>query len=151
QNGRVGKTIKDIQEETGAKLDVDDNGLVYVSHMDAEKAEMARAKFEALTEEIRVGRVYGGKVTSIKDFGAFIEIAPGRDGLCHISELDDKYVGKVDEVCKVGDVLRVKVISIDDQDRVKLSRKVILREENPDAAAAEAAAHPRRDRPEGER
>src|SRR5205085_6964678 len=128
QNGRVGKTIKDIQEETGAKLDVDDSGLVYVSHMDAEKAEMARAKVEALTEEIRVGRVYEGKVTSIKDFGAFIEIAPGRDGLCHISELDDKYVGRVEDVVKVGDRMQVKVIAIDAQDRVKLSRKVLLRE-----------------------
>src|SRR5206468_1386256 len=83
-----------------------------------------------------------------KEFGAFIEIMPGRDGLCHISELSDGYVSRVEDVCKVGDVLRVKVISIDDQDRVKLSRKVLLREENPDAAAAEAAAHPRRERSE---
>src|SRR5208283_796069 len=86
---------------------------------------------EALTEEVRVGKIYEGKVTSVKDFGAFIEIMPGRDGLCHISELDDKYVGRVDEVCKVGDRLQVKVIAIDDQDRVKLSRKALLREQNP--------------------
>jgi polyribonucleotide nucleotidyltransferase len=75
--------------------------------------------------------VYEGRVTSIKDFGAFIEILPGRDGLCHISELDDKYVDKVDSVCKVGDKMMVKVIAIDDQDRVKLSRKALLREQNP--------------------
>ncbi len=68
-------------------------------------------------------------MTSVKDFGAFIEILPGRDGLCHISELDDKYVDKVDNVCKVGDKLKVKVIAIDDQDRVKLSRKAVLREQ----------------------
>src|SRR5262245_23819541 len=97
--------------------------------MDAAKAEAAKAKIEALTEEVRVGKVYEGRVTSIKEFGAFIEIVPGRDGLCHISELDDKYVGKVEDVCKVGDVLQVKVIAIDDHDRVKLSRKVLLREQ----------------------
>src|SRR5205823_2888444 len=126
--GPGGKTIKAIQEETGAKLDVEDDGTVFISHMDGAKAEAARAKVEALTEEIRVGRVYEGKVTSIKDFGAFIEIAPGRDGLCHISELDDKYVGKVEDVVKLGDRIQVKVIAIDEHDRVKLSRKALLRE-----------------------
>jgi polyribonucleotide nucleotidyltransferase len=86
--------------------------------------------------------VYDGKVTSIKDFGAFIEILPGRDGLCHISELDDKFVGKVEDVCKVGDRLQVKVIAIDEHDRIKLSRKVLLREQNKDAPAAPAAPRP---------
>ena len=78
---------------------------------------------EALTASVEVGRVYEGRVTSVKDFGAFIEILPGKDGLCHISELSDEYVSSVADVCKVGDVLQVKVIAIDDQDRVKLSRK----------------------------
>ena len=100
-----------------------------ISSLDAAGAEAAKHKVEALSEEVKVGKVYEGKVTSIKDFGAFIEILPGRDGLCHISELDDKYVGKVEDVCKVGDKLQVKVIAIDDQDRVKLSRKALLREE----------------------
>src|SRR5438270_7958067 len=127
--GPGGKTIKSIQETTGAKLDVDDDGTVSISHMDATQAELARQKVEALTEEVRIGKVYEGRVTSIKDFGAFIEILPGRDGLCHISELDDKYVDKVENVCKVGDKLQVKVIAIDDQDRVKLSRKAVLREQ----------------------
>jgi polyribonucleotide nucleotidyltransferase len=129
--GPGGKTIKGIQESTGAKIDIEDDGTVYISHMDAAGAEAAKAKVEALTEEVRVGKVYDGKVTSIKDFGAFIEIVPGRDGLCHISELDDKYVGKVDDVVKVGDHIQVKVIAIDEHDRVKLSRKVLLREQNP--------------------
>jgi polyribonucleotide nucleotidyltransferase len=127
--GPGGKTIKGIQEATGAKIDIDDDGTVYISHSDAAGAEAARGKVEALTEEVRVGKIYDGKVTSIKDFGAFIEILPGRDGLCHISELDDKYVDKVDSVVKVGDRLQVKVIAIDDQDRVKLSRKAVLREQ----------------------
>jgi polyribonucleotide nucleotidyltransferase len=128
--GPGGKTIKGIQESTGAKIDIDDDGTVYISHLDAAGAEAAKAKVEALTEEVKVGKVYDGRVTSIKDFGAFIEILPGRDGLCHISELDDKYVDKVENVCKVGDHLQVKVIAIDDQDRVKLSRKALLREQN---------------------
>jgi polyribonucleotide nucleotidyltransferase len=128
--GPGGKTIKGIQESTGAKLDIDDDGIVYISHLDAAGAEAAKAKVEALTEEVRVGKIYDGRVTSVKDFGAFIEILPGRDGLCHISELDDKYVDKVDSVCKVGDHLQVKVIAIDEQDRVKLSRKAVLREQN---------------------
>ncbi len=75
-----------------------------------------------------MGRIYEGKVISIKDFGAFIEIQEGQDGLCHISELADDYVSSVADVCKVGDPMTVKVIAIDDQDRVKLSRKVAMRE-----------------------
>jgi polyribonucleotide nucleotidyltransferase len=137
--GPGGKTIKGIQEATGAKIDIEDDGTVYISHLDAAGAEEAKRKVEALTEEVRVGKIYDGKVTSIKDFGAFIEILPGRDGLCHISELDDKYVGKVEDVCKVGDHLQVKVIAIDEHDRVKLSRKVLLREQN---KGAEGAAPP---------
>jgi polyribonucleotide nucleotidyltransferase len=128
--GPGGKTIKGIQEATGAKIDIDDDGTVFISHMDAAGAEAAKLKVEALTEEVRVGKVYDGRVTSIKDFGAFIEILPGRDGLCHISELDDKYVDRVENVCKVGDHLQVKVIAIDDQDRVKLSRRALLREQS---------------------
>src|SRR5258707_15739774 len=106
--GPGGKTIKGIQEATGAKIDIDDDGTVFISHLDAAGAEAAKAKVEALTEEVKVGKVYDGRVTSIKDFGAFIEILPGRDGLCHISELDDKYVDKVESVCKVGDRLQGK-------------------------------------------
>jgi polyribonucleotide nucleotidyltransferase len=145
--GPGGKTIKSIQETTGAKIDVEDDGTVFISHLDANLAEEARAKVEALTEEVRVGKVYEGRVTSIKDFGAFIEIVPGRDGLCHISELDDKYVGRVEDVCKVGDKLQVKVIAIDDHDRVKLSRKALLREQNKGPAGSESPP-PRRERGE---
>ena len=126
--GPGGKTIKGIQESTGAKIDIDDDGTVYVRTRPRPAPRPPGSKVEALTEEVRVGKVYDGRVTSVKDFGAFIEILPGRDGLCHISELDDKYVDKVDSVCKVGDHMQVKVIAIDDQDRVKLSRKALLRE-----------------------
>ncbi len=146
--GPGGKTIKGIQEATGAKIDIDDDGTVYVSHMNAEGAEAAKAKVEALTEEVKIGKVYEGRVTSIKDFGAFIEILPGRDGLCHISELDDKFVDRVDNVVKIGDMVQVKVISIDDQDRVKLSRKALLREAK--GLPADSGPPPRRGRGNGE-
>jgi polyribonucleotide nucleotidyltransferase len=124
--GPGGKTIKGIQESTGAKIDVDDDGTVYVAHSEAAGAEAALAKVEALCEEIQVGKIYTGKVASIKDFGAFVEIVPGKDGLLHISEIDHYRVGRVDDVLRMGDVVEVKVIAIDDQNRVKLSRKALI-------------------------
>ena len=92
------------------------------------RGQGGHGRVEALTASVEVGRIYDGRVMSIKDFGAFIEILPGKDGLCHISELADGYVNSVADVCKVGDEMQVKVIAIDDQDRVKLSRKAVLRE-----------------------
>jgi len=97
-----------------------------VAHIDAAGAEAAKAKIEALCAEIKVGAIYEGKVSSIKDFGAFIEISPGRDGLCHVSELDHGFVQHPTDVVNVGDRVTVKVIAIDDQDRVKLSRKAMM-------------------------
>jgi polyribonucleotide nucleotidyltransferase len=124
--GPGGKMIRAIQEETGAKIDVEDDGTVSIASADADSVEAARRMVEGLTAEVKVGAVYDGKVISIKEFGAFIEIAPGRDGLCHISELDAGYVGRVDDVVQIGDKVQVKVIAIDDQGRVKLSRKALL-------------------------
>jgi polyribonucleotide nucleotidyltransferase len=124
--GPGGKMIRSIQDETGAKLDIEDDGTVSIAHSDAAGAEAAKAKVEALCAEIKVGTVYEGKVSSVKDFGAFIEIAPGRDGLCHISEIDYTRINRVEDVLNVGDKVTVKVIAIDDQGRVKLSRKAML-------------------------
>lgn len=126
--GPGGKTIRSIQESTGASIDVEDDGTVTIASSNSESAKKALAKVEALTASVEIGRIYDGRVTSVKDFGAFIEILPGKDGLCHISELADEYVSSVADVCKVGDEMQVKVISIDDQDRVKLSRKVAIKE-----------------------
>ena len=126
--GPGGKTIRAIQEESGATIDIAEDGVVTISASNGQMADAALARIEALTEDIQPGRVYTGKVTSIKDFGAFIEIAPGKDGLCHISELSDGFVKNVNDVCSVGDVLEVKVIAVDDQNRVKLSRKAVLAE-----------------------
>ena len=137
--GPGGKTIRAIQEETGATIDIADDGTVMIACSKSEGAEDALARVEAMTEEIKVGRIYNGTVSSVKDFGAFIEIAPGKDGLCHISELSTGYVKSVDEICKAGDKLQVKVIAIDDQNRVKLSRKAVLAEQ----AEAEADGAPK--------
>ncbi len=134
--GPGGKTIRAMQEETGAQIDIAEDGTVTISGDNAAAADAALARVEALTEEIQVGRIYNGKVTSIKDFGAFIEIAPGKDGLCHISELSDGFVKNVNDVCSVGDVMDVKVIAVDDQNRVKLSRKAVLAENAPEEEEA---------------
>jgi polyribonucleotide nucleotidyltransferase len=127
--GPGGKNIKAIQESTGAQIDIEDDGTVTIASHDAAMAELARSKVEAVAEEVKVGKTYEGTVASIKEFGAFVEIAPGRDGLCHISELADGFVDRVEDVVRVGDKLKVKVIAIDAQDRVKLSRKAVIREE----------------------
>jgi polyribonucleotide nucleotidyltransferase len=126
--GPGGKTIRAIQEQTGAVIEVDDDGTVTVASNNQESAQAAMNRIEALTASVQVGKIYEGRVSSVKDFGAFIEILPGRDGLCHVSELAEDFVKNVHDVCKVGDYLHVKVIAIDEQDRIKLSRKVALRE-----------------------
>jgi polyribonucleotide nucleotidyltransferase len=127
--GPGGKGIKNLEATTGAKIDIEDDGTVYISSINAEAAQAAYAAVEQISEGVRIGRVYTGKVISIKEFGAFIEVTPGQDGLCHISELSDEYVQRVTDVVNIGDVVRVKVIAIDDTGRVKLSRKQVLLEE----------------------
>lgn len=127
--GPGGKYIKFIEAETGAKVEINDDGTILIACLDLNGAERAVEMVEAVTAELKVGKIYSGRVSSVKDFGAFIEVAPGQDGLCHISELDVDYVKSVDQVVKIGDNLRVKVISIDDQGRVKLSRKAVMLEE----------------------
>ncbi|HKI17037.1 MAG TPA: polyribonucleotide nucleotidyltransferase, partial [Isosphaeraceae bacterium] len=141
--GPGGKTIRRLQEETGAKIDIEDTGVVTLSSQEAAGAEAARDKIVAMTEGVQVGRIYEGRVTSIKEFGAFVEILPGKDGLVHISELSDGYVSNVSEVCRVGDTMLVKAIAVDDQDRVKLSRKAALAERGqPDELAGRTRPAP---------
>ena len=126
--GPGGKTIRAIQESTGASIEVEDDGTVTVASTNAEGAQKALDQVEALTASVEVGRIYHGRVTSVKDFGAFVEILPGKDGLCHISELSNEYVSSVGDVCKVGDPMDVKVIAVDEQDRVKLSHRAAMAE-----------------------
>ncbi len=126
--GPGGKTIRGIQEEVGCTIDVEEDGTITVAAANQECAEAGLARVDALTASVQVGKIYDGTVTSVKDFGAFVEILPGRDGLCHISELSDEYVGSVSDICSVGDSMKVKVIAVDEQDRVKLSRRVAMQE-----------------------
>ena len=138
--GPGGKTIRGLQERTGTVIEVNDEGAVTIASFDEASAREAMDFVESLTGSVEVGKTYNGRVTSVKDFGAFIEIMPGKDGLCHISELADEYVSSVAEICKVGDTMKVKVIAVDEQDRVKLSRKAVLKDEAAPAAGEEEDA-----------
>ena len=124
--GPGGRTIRKIIEETGVSINVEDDGMVAVASNDAAASEKAVEIIRGLTEDVEVGKIYTGKVKRITNFGAFCEILPGKEGLVHISELADKYVGKVEDVVKPGDEIRVKVIEIDEQGRVNLSKKRAL-------------------------
>ncbi len=127
--GPGGKNIKKLQADTGANVDIEDDGTIYISSVDSAAAEKCRDIIEAMTAEVKVGKIYAGKVVSIKEFGAFVEIAPETDGLCHVSELSDRYVQNVRDFVNEGDEVRVKVILIDDTGRIKLSRKAAMLEE----------------------
>ena len=121
--GPGGKTIKKIIASTGASIDIQDDGSVLVASTDANKSEEAMRMIKAIVEDIEVGRIYIGKVKRIVAFGAFCEIAPGKDGLVHVSEMVDHFVKNVEEVVKVGDEIKVKVIGIDELGRINLSKK----------------------------
>ena len=126
--GPGGKTIKGICAETGAEVNVDDDGTVRIYANSGPAMARAKELISGLTGEIEIGKTYKGRVVSIKDFGAFVEIFPGRDGLVHISELAESRIARVEDAVKMGDLLEVKCIGVDDKGRVKLSRKAVLRE-----------------------
>ena len=127
--GPGGKTIRHIIAESGAEINIDDEGVVTIAAIDKEQAAIARKMIEGLTEVPEIGKTYEGKVKGIKDFGAFVEIIPGKEGLLHISEIDNKRVVKVEDVLKVGQMVSVKLMGIDDSGKLKLSRKILLPKE----------------------
>ncbi len=127
--GPGGKIIKKIIEETGVKIDIEDDGMVYIAAVDQQGAQKAIAIIEGLTADVEVGKIYKGRVTRLMNFGAFVEILPGKEGLVHISQLALERVGKVEDVVAVGDEITVKVTEIDRQGRVNLSRSAVLRAE----------------------
>ncbi len=131
--GPQGKVIKGIVEATGCQIDIEDDGTIHIFSTDGEAAERAIEQIKAITAEVEVGRIYRGKVVGIKEFGAFVEILPDKDGLLHISEIADHRVNKVEDVLKLGDETWVKVLGIDDRGRVKLSRKAAMAEKDADA------------------
>jgi polyribonucleotide nucleotidyltransferase len=124
--GKGGSTIRSIQEETGAVVDINDDGVITVSTNNQEAADKAIAIIESLTKDIEADEIYEGKVIKIVDFGAFVSLTPGKDGLLHISEIDNSRVQNVEDFIKEGDTIKVKVISIDRQGKIRLSRKALL-------------------------
>jgi polyribonucleotide nucleotidyltransferase len=126
--GPGGKIIKELSAEFDAKIEVDDSGLIKMFALSGELADALVARVKAITAEAEVGAVYKGTVKTIKDFGAFVEILPGTDGLVHISELDIKRVAKVTDVVKEGDIIEVKVLDVDNRGRIRLSRKALMEE-----------------------
>jgi polyribonucleotide nucleotidyltransferase len=121
--GKGGATIRGITEVTGASVDLTDDGIVKVASVDKLAGEEARRMIEEITAEVEVGKIYEGKVVRLMDFGAFVTILPGKDGLVHISQISDEHVDKVSDKLNEGDVVRVKVLEIDRQGRVRLSIK----------------------------
>jgi polyribonucleotide nucleotidyltransferase len=126
--GPGGKTIKGIVAETGAEINIEDDGSVHIYATSAESMARAKEIISGMTREIEIGQTYQGRVVSTKEFGAFVEVLPGKEGLVHISELADFRVKRTEDVAKVGDIIWVKCIGIDDKGRVKLSRKAALKE-----------------------
>lgn len=124
--GPGGRMIREIQAEYEVEIDVEDDGTVLICGEDKVKTEAARKRISDMTRDVEVGEVFTGRVTSVTPFGAFVEIIPGRDGLVHISHLAWEHVDRTEDVCKVGDEMTVKVIEIDDEGKVRLSRKELL-------------------------
>jgi polyribonucleotide nucleotidyltransferase len=141
--GPGGKTIKGIVAETGAEINIEDDGSVHIYATSAESMARAKEIISGMTREIEIGQTYQGRVVSTKEFGAFVEVLPGKEGLVHISELADFRVKRTEDVANVGDIIWVKCIGIDDKGRVKLSRKAALKEraevETGQSAPAETA------------
>ncbi|MBI3287656.1 MAG: S1 RNA-binding domain-containing protein, partial [Chloroflexi bacterium] len=124
--GPGGKTIRKIIEETGVKIDVEDDGTIFIASTNGASRDRAVEFIRALTEEPEIGKIYTGKVKRVTDFGAFVEILPGRDGLVHVSQLADYRVPKASDVVKVGDEIMVMVIDIDEDNKIRLSRQAVL-------------------------
>jgi polyribonucleotide nucleotidyltransferase len=150
--GPGGKVIKRITEETGAQIDIEDTGEVRIAAVDREGGRRAEELIRNITEDPEVGKVYQGRVRSVVTFGAFVEIVPGRDGLLHISEIDHYRIGRVEDVLNVGDMVMVKVIGVDRDGKIKLSRKALLPEPEGGVPAGAGAGGGRdRDRDRGDR
>jgi polyribonucleotide nucleotidyltransferase len=124
--GPGGKNIRALQEETGTKIDIEEDGTIYIASTNGVGAELARERIEGITETPQIGRIYTGKVVRVADFGAFVEILPGTDGMVHISQLDSERIEKVEDICRLGDELTVMVTGIDPMGKIRLSRQAVL-------------------------
>jgi polyribonucleotide nucleotidyltransferase len=137
--GPGGKNIKRLVEESGCEINIEDDGTVNIYSVSAEGIAMARAEIEGMGAEAEIGKIYRGKVVTIKEFGCFVEFLPGRDGLCHISELANFRVKKTEDIVKMGDEIHVKCLGVDEKGRVKLSRKAAMEDRDKEMSAPEAA------------
>ena len=126
--GKGGATIRALTEETGTSIDIDDSGYVKIASVDYEAGQEARRRIEQLTADVEVGHVYEGKVVKLMDFGAFVTILPGKDGLVHISQICEERVQNVSDKLAEGDVVKVKVLEVDKQGRIRLSMKAVAGE-----------------------
>ena len=149
--GPGGKTIRRIIDETGARIDVEDDGTVFVASTDAEGSSKAVEMIRALTEDPEIGKIYTGTVRRVTDFGAFVEILPGTDGLVHVSQLADYHVASVEDVVRVGDEIMVMVVDIGADDKIRLSRRAVLEGWTPEEARAMDRKPNQRRRPQSER
>ncbi|MGA7296676.1 MAG: polyribonucleotide nucleotidyltransferase, partial [Rhodanobacteraceae bacterium] len=127
--GKGGSTIRSITEETGATIDIDDDGTVVIASVNRQAAEAARKRVEQIVADVEPGQIYEGKIAKLMDFGAFVTILPGKDGLVHISQISDERVEKVSDKLSEGDTVKVKVLEVDKQGRIRLSMKAITEEE----------------------
>jgi polyribonucleotide nucleotidyltransferase len=139
--GPGGKTIKGIVAETGAEINIEDDGSIRIYSNNPEAMARAKQIINGMTKEVSIGEIYHAPVVNIKEFGCFVEILPGKDGMCHISELADRRVNRVEDIVKMGDMIWVKVLGVDERGKIKLSRKAAMKERD-EAAAAGAAPAP---------
>ncbi|MFN7784025.1 MAG: polyribonucleotide nucleotidyltransferase [Lysobacterales bacterium] len=127
--GKGGATIQGITKETGTQIDIQDDGTIVIASVNAAQAQAAKARIEQITSDVEPGRIYEGKVAKLMDFGAFVTIAPGKDGLVHVSQISSERVEKVSDKLKEGDIVKVKVLEVDKQGRIRLSMKAVLEDE----------------------
>lgn len=138
--GKGGAVIRGLTEETGAQIDITDDGVVTIASVDAAAGQEAKRRIEELTASVEVGKIYEGTVLKLLDFGAIVQILPGKDGLLHISQIASERVNAVTDYLEEGQAVRVKVLETDDRGRIKLSMKAAAAEENPAPAPAPEAA-----------
>jgi len=127
--GKGGATIRSITEETGATIDINDDGTVIIASVNREAGDAAKKRIEQIVSDVEPGRIYEGKVAKLMDFGAFVTIMPGKDGLVHVSQISSERVEKVSDKLKEGDIVKVKVLEVDKQGRIRLSMKAVTEDE----------------------
>jgi polyribonucleotide nucleotidyltransferase len=143
--GPGGKTIKGIVAETGAEINIEDDGSIHIYSSSADSLARAKQIIEGMTKDIEIGSVYQGRIVTIKEFGCFVEVLPGKDGMVHISELADFRINRVEDILKVGELIWVKCVGVDEKGRVKLSRRAAMQERGESMGSAPAASMERGD------